>query len=152
MPSKTLGFSSTEAPLAADLQDSDTDVLSQINVTPFVDVMLVLLVVFIATAPILLKETVAIRLPKARTTDGASVKTQTLGVAVSAQGDILLDGRVVSEEELARNIRERMSVTPDLQAIIAADENSRHADLVRVLGWIKSAGLEKFALQVKREN
>ncbi len=138
--------------MAADLQDSDTDVLSQINVTPFVDVMLVLLVVFIATAPILLKETVAIRLPKARTTDGASVKTQTLGVAVSAQGDILLDGRVVSEEELARNIRERMSVTPDLQAIIAADENSRHADLVRVLGWIKSAGLEKFALQVKREN
>jgi biopolymer transport protein ExbD len=110
--------------------------------------VLVLLVIFMVTAPAMMKETLGIRLPKASTTEGSA--PQTLAVAINEQGQILLNGKLSSSEELRLEAESAMKANPAVQALIAADENSRHSALVGVIDSLKAAGLERFAIQVAR--
>lgn len=129
-------------------QDS-SGLIAEINTTPFVDVVLVLLVIFIVTAPALVKQTLGIRLPKSSSAEGS--QTETLGVAVSRDGQILLNGALATDEELRRQVQDAITRNPEVQAIIAADEESRHADVVRAIDLIRSAGLFRFALQIEKK-
>lgn len=130
------------------LQDSGP--ISEINVTPFVDVVLVLLVIFMVTAPALLKDNIGLQLPKAGSAD--SKKIVTLGVAVNKQGQILLNGVTTTREALEAEVKQTLSRNPETQAIIAADADARHGDVVRAIDWIKSAGLSRFAIQIQKED
>jgi biopolymer transport protein TolR len=138
--------------MGADLQSSDSgdspSPISAINVTPFVDVVLVLLVIFMITAPTIMKDSLGIQLPKASSSDGA--KPETLAVAINAQGQILVNGNLSSAEELKLTAEAAIQKNPQTQALIAADENSRHGALVLAIDTLKSAGLDKFAVQVQR--
>lgn len=84
--------------MAADLKTSvtgdDGEPMSSINVTPFVDVVLVLLVIFMVTAPVLMKDSFGIHLPKATQSDQKI--SASLGVAVTKQGQILINGELAS--------------------------------------------------------
>lgn len=136
--------------MAANLPSANDDegLISDINVTPFVDVVLVLLVIFIVTAPAMVKNTLGLKLPKATSADGSAVDT--LGIAVTRQGQILLNGTIATEEAVAAAVKAALEKNPQAQAIIAADGESRHADLVRAIDLIKSAGMSRFALQVEK--
>ncbi len=68
--------------------------MASINVTPFVDVVLVLLVIFMVTAPMILKDALSVKLPKAASIDGKSA--QSIGVVVTKEGQILLSGKLVT--------------------------------------------------------
>ncbi|MBC7385611.1 MAG: biopolymer transporter ExbD [Cryobacterium sp.] len=137
--------------MAANLPSaSDEDsLISDINITPFVDVVLVLLVIFIVTAPALVKDTIGLKLPKAASADGSAVET--LGIAVTRQGQILLNGVMATEENVRDAVKLALSKNPDAQAIIAADGESRHADVVRAIDLIKRSGMNRFALQIEKE-
>lgn len=134
--------------MAANLPSAQEEegLISEINVTPFVDVVLVLLVIFIVTAPAMVKETLGIKLPKAASADGSALET--LGIAVTRQGQILLNGTIATEEALTESVRAAVARNPESQAIIAADSDARHADVVRAIDLVKRAGLNRFALQV----
>jgi biopolymer transport protein ExbD len=136
--------------MAANLPSSNEDesLISEINVTPFVDVVLVLLVIFIVTAPAMVKDTLGLKLPKAASADGSAMDT--LGVAVTRQGQILLNGTIATEEALTAAVKSAIEKNPEAQAIIAADNESRHADLVRTIDLVKGAGMKRFALQVEK--
>ncbi|MBS1963674.1 MAG: biopolymer transporter ExbD [Bdellovibrionales bacterium] len=136
--------------MAANLPSSTEgdSLISDINVTPFVDVVLVLLVIFIVTAPALVKDTLGIKLPKAASADGSAMET--LGVAVTRQGQILLNGTIATEEAVTAAVKAALSKNPDAQAIIAADGEARHADVVRAIDLVKTAGMSRFALQIER--
>jgi biopolymer transport protein ExbD len=136
--------------LAANLPSSTDDdaLISDINITPFVDVVLVLLVIFIVTAPALVKDTLGIKLPKAASADGSSMET--LGVAVTRQGQILLNGTIATEEAITAAVKAALAKNPEAQAIIAADGEARHADVVRAIDLVKGAGMNRFALQIER--
>ncbi len=136
--------------MAASLPSSTEDdpLISDINVTPFVDVVLVLLVIFIVTAPALVKDTLGIKLPKASAADGSAIET--LGIAVTRQGQILVNGTIATEEAVTAAVKAALAKNPDSQAIIAADGDSRHADVVRAIDLVKSAGMNRFALQIER--
>jgi biopolymer transport protein TolR len=121
--------------------------IASINVTPFVDVVLVLLVIFIVTAPALLKDTLNIRLPKAASSDRRAGRS--LGVAITRQGQILLDGQLATKETLIERVKDAVRADPGTQAVIAADVDSRHGDLVEVIDLIKAAGLSHFAIQIQ---
>lgn len=123
--------------------------ISDINVTPFVDVVLVLLVIFMVTAPTLMKDSFGINLPKATSAD-ETAKPSTLGVAVTRAGQILLNGNPVTEEALQAEVKRVLGVDPQAQAIISADQDARHADVVRAIDQVKTAGIIKFALQIER--
>lgn len=144
--------------MAADLGASDSDEssggsgatpISAINVTPFVDVVLVLLVIFMVTAPTLMKDTLGIKLPKAGSSEGS--KPESLAVAINEQGQILVNGTLSSPEQLTLEAQAALTKNPAVQALIAADENSRHSALVTVIDTLKKAGLDRFAIQIQKE-
>lgn len=135
--------------MAADLNSSESGApFAAINVTPFVDVVLVLLVIFMITAPTLMKDVIGIKLPKASSSDAKAPAS--LGIAVSRQGQILLNGAPLDETVLNQKVAEALAKNPDLQAIVSADADARHADVVRAIDLIKKAGLNRFALQIDR--
>src|SRR5512140_958193 len=94
--------------------DDDSTPISAINVTPFVDVVLVLLVIFMVTAPLLMQDSFGITLPKATSSDKKLASK--LGVAVTRQGQILLNGELASPEIITSRVRQAMAADPETQA------------------------------------
>jgi biopolymer transport protein ExbD len=139
--------------MASDLfsanSEDDNGPISAINVTPFVDVVLVLLVIFMVTAPLLMQESIGIHLPKAATSDRKL--NSKMGVAVTRQGQILLNGVLASPETLSAHVRDALAKDPETQALISADGDARHADVVRAIDLIKSAGMTRFAIQIEKQ-
>ena len=129
--------------------DSEDSTFASINVTPFVDVVLVLLVIFMITAPALVKDILEIKLPKTNSGDGKIM--QTLGVAVNRDGNILLNGVLTDEEGLKAAAVEALKQNADAQAIISADVDVAYGRVVKVIDTLKSNGLEKFAVQIEKE-
>jgi biopolymer transport protein ExbD len=127
----------------------DGQMMSTINVTPFVDVVLVLLVIFMITAPMLVKEMMEIRLPKTASGDGSAIPT--LAIAVNRSGQILLDGQIVDDLILTEAAKTALQKNVDAQAIIAADTEVAYGKVVKVIDILKSSGLSKFAVQIERE-
>lgn len=138
--------------MAADLNSSqeDSSMISAINVTPFVDVVLVLLVIFMITAPMLVKDILEIKLPKTESGDGQVV--QTLGIAVNRDGNILLQGQLIEDEALKQAVKEALAQSADAQAIIAADVEVPYGRVVRVIDLLKTSGLNRFAVQIERQD
>jgi biopolymer transport protein ExbD len=126
-----------------------TSVIAAINITPFVDVVLVLLVIFMVTAPALVKEVMEIHLPKTASGDGQVI--QTFGVAVNREGHILLNGVLIDDEVLRFKIKEALAQSKDLQAIISADTDVAYGRVVKVIDLLKTAGLVKFAVQIEHD-
>jgi len=126
-----------------------TSLISAINITPFVDVVLVLLIIFMITAPALVKEVMDIRLPKTSSGDGQVM--QTLGVAINKDGNILLNGQITDEEGLKAAVKATLAQAQDAQAILSADTEVNYGRVVKVMDLLKTSGLEKFAVQVERE-
>ncbi len=131
----------------SDISNSGTEPMASINVTPFVDVTLVLLVIFIVTAPALMKDTLSIRLPKAASTEQKGLSS--FGIAITRQGQILVDGELSTDDALAAKARAAVAANPEVQAILSADVDSRHGDVVKVIDLIKTAGLTHFAIQIQ---
>lgn len=126
--------------------NDESDIISSINITPFVDVVLVLLVVFMVTAPLLMKDILEIRLPKVSHGDGGAL--QTLGIAVNREGQILVNGVLTDEAGLQEAAKSALSENKDSQAIISADELVIYGRVVRVIDLLKGAGLNRFAVQI----
>ena len=136
--------------MAADFnQDNDDSSFSSINVTPFVDVVLVLLVIFMITAPALVKDIINLNLPKTQTTDGQ--QTVTLGVAINRDGNILLNGQLTDDEGLKKAATQSLAENQDAQAIISADTEVTYGRVVKVIDLLKSSGLNRFAVQIEQQ-
>jgi biopolymer transport protein TolR len=129
--------------------EDDNGPISAINVTPFVDVVLVLLVIFMVTAPLLMQDSIGIHLPKASSADKKI--TGKMGVAVTRQGQILLNGVLASPEAISARVKEALAKDPETQALISADGDARHADVVRAIDLIKTAGMNRFAIQIEKQ-
>lgn len=122
--------------------------ISGINVTPFVDVVLVLLVIFMVTAPVLMKDSMGIQLPKA--VNGDQNPAPSFGLAVTKAGQLLLNGQIATEEVILAEARTQLSKNPEFQVIISADSQTLHQDVVHAIDLVKTAGVQKFALQIQR--
>ncbi len=131
-------------------ENDDSGIISSINITPFVDVVLVLLVIFMVTAPMLVKDILEIKLPKTISGDGKML--QTLGVAVNKDGNILLNGQITDEEGLAAAAKEALGKDPTSQAIVSADVTAAYGKVAKVIDILKSNGVERFAVQVEHED
>ncbi len=137
--------------MAAQLNDGDgfdDEDITEINITPFVDVVLVLLVIFMVTAPAMMKESLKVNLPKTLTSDLAGEGEQ-VGVAITKSGQVLLNGKIQTQETLREALA---SYNPETRFMIMADVDSRHGELVRFIDLLKQNKLNRFALQVERVN
>jgi biopolymer transport protein TolR len=115
--------------------------ISEINVTPLVDVMLVLVVIFILTAP-LLASSVKLELPK---TDAASTTdaTPSVSLVVDRAGQAYLDNRAMPLAELSQTLVRTAALQPDTEVQLRADENAPYGKVIEVLGVAQKAGLTR---------
>ncbi len=120
---------------------SEQTAMSDINVTPLVDVMLVLLIVFIVTAPLLM-QAVKVDLPK--TAQVAPLKqTQTVQLAINAQGTVYIDQRPIHFDILENELKGMRAATPDINVQLHADENVKYGRVAQVMAAVNRAGIAK---------
>lgn len=129
----------------AQVDDSD-GIISDINVTPLVDITLVLLIVFMVTAKIIVSQSLPLDLPKAAS--GQQVQL-VFGLELRANGDLLVDGKKLDDDTaLLALARESLAKNKDLRAVIRADSTVQHGRIIRVLDLLKQAGVAKIAFGV----
>jgi biopolymer transport protein ExbD len=129
--------------------DNEMTAISEINVTPFVDVVLVLLVIFMVTAPMLVREQMNVNLPKAAT--GEKSAAQSLTIVISKEGMVSIGDKPATMQQVEEDVKAAVAKDPNAQAVISADQDSRHGDVVKVMDLIKKAGLTKFAIQIEQK-
>lgn len=123
--------------------------ITSINVTPLVDVVLVLLIILMVTAGYIVKQAIPVELPKSATGEAVQI---TLAITIKPDGTLFLDGDPVTEIVLQKNIQEAHSRDTDLRAVIAADGATRHKSVVGVIDLLRREGVTKFALNVQPED
>ena len=122
---------------------SEQTVMSEINVTPLVDVMLVLLIVFIVTAPLLM-QAVKVDLPK--TAAVAPLKqTHTVQLGVDAQGSVFIDQRLVHFDALESELKKLRARHGETDVQLHADEKVPYGRVAQVMAAVQRAGLSKLA-------
>ena len=126
--------------------NADDSMISGINVTPLVDVVLVLLVVLMVTATYLASRTIPVDLPKGATGEPTGV---TLAITVDEAGRTYLDGASATEDLLRSKIRSARAQNPDVRAIIAADRDTRHKNVVGVIDLLRQERVNRFAINVE---
>jgi biopolymer transport protein ExbD len=120
-----------------------------INVTPLVDVVLVLLVVLMVTAGYIASKAIPVDLPQAAT--GETVP-QTIILSIDERGVVFADGVQVVDAELRQRIAAAKRARPDLRAVIAADGRTSHRSVVRVVDLLRQENVNEFALDVRPED
>src|SRR3989338_2657815 len=129
--------------------DSGDEVIAEINIVPMVDVILVVLIIFMVTAPMIMKRSININLPKAAS--GEATVPSKLNIPLSPDGKINLDGKTVEDSEVSAVATEEVKKNPDIQAIISADKDVPHGRVVSVLDIVKGAGVKKFAISIDKK-
>ena len=122
--------------------------MAGINVTPLVDVVLVLLIVLMVTANFLASQSIPLDLPKGAS--GEEVGT-TLAVTVDKEGALYIDGRPASDDGLHQAARAAIGKDANARAIIAADGRNTHARVVKVMDILREEKIVRFAIQVEPE-
>jgi biopolymer transport protein ExbD len=127
----------------------DDDLISDINVTPLVDIVLVLLIIFMVTATYIVRASIEVDLPRAA--HGGEATGTVLSIVVAKDGQLFLDGVRRSEAELVVRTREAVARDGDARVVIAADRAALHGAVVRVIDLVKGAGATRFAIHVEKE-
>ncbi|WP_323158149.1 ExbD/TolR family protein [Pseudomonas viridiflava] len=133
--------------MAFSTQDSD-EVLSEINVTPLVDVMLVLLVVFIVTAP-LLTNSIPINLPKTESVAPVEQKDP-LVVSIDGQGKLFINKDEIQPDLLETNLKAARKKAPDVRVQLQADDGVNYGEVARAMASIERAGITKLSVITAR--
>jgi len=129
---------------------TDDDVIADINITPFVDIILVVLIIFMVTATKIVESSIKVNLPDAAT--GEATESTSLGLTLTEAGDLLLDGEPIDKAGLQAKIREAKATSDDVVCLIAADKSVEHGRVVWLIDLVKSEGVVKFALNIDKAN
>ncbi|MGB3611645.1 MAG: biopolymer transporter ExbD [Cellvibrio sp.] len=129
--------------------DND-EVLSEINITPMVDVMLVLLVVFIITAP-LMTNSITVNLPKTEATPQVQEPEKPVILSIDAEGLVYLDKEEVPLQFVEEELTTRKTVNPDIRLSLNADEAVSYGIVAKVMVSIERAGIDKLSVMTQQE-
>jgi biopolymer transport protein ExbD len=122
--------------------------ISGINVTPLVDVVLVLLVILMVASTYIVAQTLKVQLPRAKSTDGTADKPTKI--------ELLKDGRLrwndefVNEASANQKMKEAVAADADVSLVVSADKEVMHGNVVHILDIAKLAGITKFAINVQQ--
>ncbi|MEM6862831.1 MAG: biopolymer transporter ExbD [Myxococcota bacterium] len=129
-------------------EGGEDEPIADINITPFVDVVLVLLVVVMITSTQIVRAQLQVDLPKAAS--GQDAVPSTLNLILTLEGALLLDGRPIERDALPERINALRMEDPELQAVIAADQGVAYGRVVELIDLVKQNGINKFALNIER--
>jgi len=123
------------------------EAITGINVTPLVDITLVLLIIFMVTTTYIVKPSIKVDLPRAST--GEKTKRSTISVVLTRQEQLFLNGERTNAEALEAHVEREVAGNPDVQAVISADTRLVYGRVIRLIDLIKRAGVRKYALNIK---
>ncbi|SRR5579871_674896 len=124
------------------------DAITQINVVPLVDIMLVLLIIFMLTASFISTPSLPVHVPKAYTADPAQPASQSL--ALSNKGELFYQGKRTDRDRLQKTLKEAAALNPELRMVVSADAATPNGKVVEVLDLVRQAGITKIALGVEK--
>ena len=127
--------------MAGFIADDNEEVMSEINMIPFIDVMLVLLIVFIITVPVM-KHAVNIELPRA-SSEPELIQPQTLRLTVKADGSYWLDDERLSDEQLAARLQAAGQQQPQPELHLRGDRDVRYERVAQAMAAAQQAGIKK---------
>lgn len=128
----------------------DSGLMAEMNVTPLVDVMLVLLIVFMVTAPLLIPQSLGVNLPKTESIQSPVEKDLTK-LIIKADGTLELDGKAINDQALKSALASKAN-EPKFQLQVDADENLKYSRLAQVIAMAQGAGVTKLALVTVAKN
>jgi biopolymer transport protein ExbD len=124
--------------------------IAEINTTPLVDIMLVLLIIFMLTAHLIAKQAIEVELPRA--SQSTTLKPTTLAITLTREGKLYLDDKPIAADALRTAVADAIKKDPKTQAIISGDKAVSHGRVVWVLDLVKSLGVTSFAIQIDPNN
>ena len=133
--------------MGAQQQGNGDEPITAINVTPLVDIILVLLIIFMVTATFIVSPQIKVELPKAAT--GEPSEPQNFAIVITKDGKLYLDGEEIDIPGIEAYIKDRLVNTPDLQAVIAADKEVMHGRVVEMIDLVRKNGCAKFAINIE---
>lgn len=136
--------------MAGGASQEQDEIISNINVTPLVDIVLVLLIIMMVTANYIVSKTIPMELPEAKT--GQSVDQAPLTISIDPAGKLYLNGQLTDEKTLRNRARSAVSAGGQARAIIAADGSTEHVKVVRVIDLLRQEKVTKFAINVRPED
>lgn len=134
--------------MAIQVEESGEDMIAAINVTPLVDITLVLLIIFMVTATYVVREAIEVDLPRAAS--GGQVVGPTLAFALDREGNLFLDGAPATVEAAREAVHTAVATSPEARAIISADRAVSHGRVIELIDLVKREGLTRFAIDVER--
>jgi len=134
--------------MAAFEAKKDDDVIAAINIIPFVDIVLVLLIIFMVTSTAIVKAAIKVELPKAANAGDAVVNT--VNLVVTDGLELYLDGEPVTREAAGQILGDKVAENPKTQVVISADQKLPYGDVVTIIDFVKGRGVEVFALNIER--
>jgi biopolymer transport protein ExbD len=129
--------------MAISSQKGEDGLMAELNVTPLVDVMLVLLVIFIVTAPLIVPQSMKVSLPKTQAV-AQQDNAKNAQLIVEASGQATFEGRQVSDRELASLLKEK-STTPQFQLQISADKAVPYGRVAEIMAMSQANGVTKLS-------
>ncbi len=118
--------------------------ISEINIVPFVDILLVILIIFMVATPFVIKSGLALDLPQA--SSAKTLKTLKVHIVIQADGTTLLDGKLFNLSELQKKMEKRKEHPKDSQVMISADKNILHGKVISVINAVQLAGFKKVTI------
>ena len=134
--------------MAIQVEEGGDDVIAAINVTPLVDVTLVLLIIFMVTATYVVREAIQVDLPRAAS--GGETVGPTLAFVLDRDGKLFLDGAPATLEDARGAVRAALARSSEARALISADRAVSHGRVIEVIDLVKREGLTRFAIDVER--
>jgi biopolymer transport protein ExbD len=128
------------------LKGGGDEPITDINIVPLVDIVLVVLIIFMVTATYIVKPAIKIDLPDATT--GENVEPTSLGISVAADGRLLLDGVVITEPALKARVAAEFAKDKNVVCLISGDKDARHGDVTHIIDVVKGLGVTKFAINI----
>jgi biopolymer transport protein ExbD len=125
----------------------DDEGMTEINILPLVDIILVVLIIFMVTTSYIVSPSIKVTLPDAATGDATAPSS--LAISVLANGSLLLDGEAVTEEGLRAAVRTAKAGSDEVVCLIAGDRDARHGDVTHVIDVVKQEGVAKFAINIE---
>jgi biopolymer transport protein ExbD len=137
--------------MAAKAGTNDNETIAEINIVPLVDIVLVVLIIFMVAAPLVMQPKIDISLPKSSSTDLDKSK-KPLKIVVGGQGELFVNNRSISLDELRAESAEQVKVNPEVSAILVADKAVTLEMVTSIIDTVKSQGLKKIAFSIQKKN
>ncbi len=135
--------------MASKIAGDNDEPIAEINIVPFVDIILVVLIIFMVTTPLIMKPSINVNLPKAGSGDQTTPSELTVGI--SSDGSLTLNGNATDEAAINAFSQQLATQRPDVQAIISADKEVPHGRVIAIIDAVKSGGVKKFAITIDKK-